>query len=110
MHEMMIGGQYLGESVIVHDDKRNAVCERPFFVGSVGIKVDTAIKKFAAHFRDDDVRIASKLAEQIRKEFPPRSLGESIRNFGHHPGRGNVQSWQYADRKYFNGKRIADVR
>ena len=54
---MVIGGQCLGDSVVVHDDEGNAIGQRPFFVWPIRVKVNAAIEKFSVHFDEDDVRI-----------------------------------------------------
>ena len=60
--EMMVARQRLGNPLLGHNNKRNAVGQRPRLVGPAGIQIDTLLEKFQTGRDNDDVGIGARAA------------------------------------------------
>ena len=73
--EMMVARQRLGNPLLGHNNKRNAVGQRPRLVGPAGIQIDTLLEKFQTGRDNDDVGIGAKSCKSSLK--PPRFAGSA---------------------------------
>lgn len=57
LREVVIGGEGLDESIFLHDYKRQAIGEAPFFVGALAEKIDCPIQLDACGLANAKLRM-----------------------------------------------------
>ena len=63
---MMIAGEGVGDAVLLHDDKRDAISQRPVFVRSLGKKLHALIEERLGGGNDRTQRVSPKRLEQAQ--------------------------------------------
>ena len=69
--EMVIAGQCLGNAVALHDHERDAIGERPFLVGTLGIEIRPILQKGVRAWFDGNVRVRTDVSVQSHKLLAP---------------------------------------
>ncbi len=93
---MMIAGERIRKSSFVHDDERNAGCERPRLIGSFSLQADPSIEQVSIRFNDDDIEIGPKIIEQQWNKSSRLRVTKGICDFHDNPlGRNNLRAHRF---------------
>ena len=67
---MVISGGRIGDAVLPHDEKGNAVREGPFLVHALGVKIQSLLVKNMVARNNDGVGVASEALSESYEKLP----------------------------------------
>lgn len=96
LRKMGIAGQRLAQPFVLHGHERDAIGERPLFVGTFLIKLQAALKQIGGCGQDFDLGILREVADERGHKPAACGGGQSIRHFRQNPFGGDDMTAQVA--------------
>ena len=78
---MMVRGERFVYPSLSHDDKRDAIGNRPFLVGAFSVQLAPLMKKRGARRHDLHIRLLPQQRKQTCEAGPILRLAESVSDF-----------------------------
>src|SRR5262249_48610426 len=90
--KMLVGGQGIGQTGVLHDQKGNAIRQAPAFVGTTKVEVPTTLPKRRRQGEDVNVSTLTQVLNQGYGAGPPGRPRQGIGGFEQHRNGGGDPS------------------
>ena len=89
--KMTVTRQRLGDPLVAHDHERNAIRQRPIFVGTGGVEGDCFLQQGARRGDDLDRGAGLDVPMEVHEPFAITNLAQAIRQLRDDPVRGDTE-------------------